>query len=170
VTRYKASITSIARRRVKHSPVFANPDVSMDDASSRKRPRPVVSCLRCRGKKLKCDRTTPCVNCTKALTAESCTYDRNGITLKMSTVERPQRVSSADIEPFNSLEDLQNRMTKVEELLGIARAHQSSETARIERSTPTTCLPLLGTVVAEGDRSQFHGQNDRITLLNQARQ
>jgi hypothetical protein len=88
----------------------------------------------------------------------------------MSKVERPQRVSSADIEPLNSLEDLQNRMAKVEELLGIARVHQSSATERIERSTPTTCLPLLGTVVAEGNRSQFHGQNDRITLLNQARQ
>jgi hypothetical protein len=56
----------------------------------------------------------------------------------------------------------------VEELLGVARAHQSSAITRIDRPTSTD-LPLLGMVVAEGDRSQYHGQNDRVTLLNQAR-
>jgi hypothetical protein len=42
--------------------------------SSRKRPRPVVSCLRCREKKLKCDRTLPCHNCTKSSRSSACTY------------------------------------------------------------------------------------------------
>jgi hypothetical protein len=140
----------------------------MDDASPPKRPRPVVSCLRCREKKLKCDRTTPCENCTKASIAETCTYNRNGITPDTSRVKRPRLSSTLDSAHLNSLEDLQHRMAKVEELLGVARAHQNSATTRVERPTSTS-LPLLGMVVAEGDRSQYHGQNDRVTLLNQAR-
>jgi hypothetical protein len=42
--------------------------------SSRKRPRPVVSCLRCREKKLKCDRVLPCHNCRKSSRSSACTY------------------------------------------------------------------------------------------------
>ncbi|KAG9193739.1 hypothetical protein G6011_03774 [Alternaria panax] len=140
----------------------------MDDASPPRRPRPVVSCLRCREKKLKCDRTTPCENCTKASIAETCTYNRGGIIPAASKVKRPRLSSTSESAPLNLLDDLQHRMAKVEELLGVARAHQSSATTRIEQS-PATDRPLLGMVVAEGDRSQYHGQNDRVTLLNQAR-
>ena len=141
----------------------------MDDASPPRRPRPVVSCLRCREKKLKCDRTTPCENCTKASIAETCTYNRSGIVPTASKVKRPRLSSTSDSAPLSLLDDLQHRMAKVEELLGVAHAHQSSATTRSERPTSTD-LPLLGMVVAEGDRSQYHGQNDRVTLLNQARE
>lgn len=134
----------------------------MDDASSRKRPRPVVSCLRCRDKKLKCDRTAPCENCVKASTANSCTYNRNGISPGKNDFSTPV-VNHA---PMGSLEDLQYRMAKVEELLGVARAHQNSVRV-VEKPAPATPLPLLGTVVVKGNRSHYHGQNDRITLLNQ---
>jgi hypothetical protein len=134
----------------------------MDDATSRKRPRPVVSCLRCRDKKLKCDRTAPCENCVKASTANTCTYNRNGI----SPAKYEQPTPTPSHAPIGSLEDLQYRMAKVEELLGVARAHQSS-TRAAEKPAPTTPLPLLGTVVMKGNRSHYHGQNDRITLLNQ---
>ena len=40
-----------------------------------KRPRPVLSCLECRGKKLKCSRTLPCVQCTKTGRASRCSYN-----------------------------------------------------------------------------------------------
>lgn len=134
----------------------------MEDATSRKRPRPVVSCLRCRDKKLKCDRTAPCENCVKASTANTCTYNRNGVSPAKQEFAAP--TSNA---PSNSLEDLQQRMAKVEELLGVARAHQQQSITRKERPAPTTPLPLLGTVVMKGNRSHYHGQNDRVTLLNQ---
>lgn len=46
--------------------------------TSRKRPRPVVSCLRCREKKLKCDRLSPCQNCTKVPGGRNeCTYNHD---------------------------------------------------------------------------------------------
>jgi hypothetical protein len=40
-----------------------------------KRPRPVLSCLECRRKKLKCSRTLPCIQCTKASHATHCSYN-----------------------------------------------------------------------------------------------
>ncbi|RMZ84918.1 hypothetical protein DV738_g20, partial [Chaetothyriales sp. CBS 135597] len=41
---------------------------------SAKRPRPVISCLECRRKKLKCDRTRPCQQCSKVHRADFCSY------------------------------------------------------------------------------------------------
>ncbi|RMZ90457.1 hypothetical protein DV736_g2305, partial [Chaetothyriales sp. CBS 134916] len=41
---------------------------------SSKRPRPVISCLECRRKKLKCDRTRPCQQCIKAHRVDFCSY------------------------------------------------------------------------------------------------
>lgn len=42
--------------------------------NSLKRPRPVISCLQCRRKKLKCDRTLPCQQCIKAKRADACSF------------------------------------------------------------------------------------------------
>lgn len=39
-----------------------------------KRPRPVLSCVECRRKKLKCDRLLPCEQCRKASQSAQCTY------------------------------------------------------------------------------------------------
>ena len=127
----------------------------MDELNPRKRPRPVVSCLRCRDKKLKCDRTSPCENCVKAQIADSCTYQRG---LNVVSKESPS-VSSANVNA-NVVEDLQSRLAKVEELLGIQNSKQSS-------SAGDPKPHAIGTVVAKGTRSIFHGQNDRTTLLNQ---
>lgn len=41
-----------------------------------KRPRPVISCLECRRKKLKCDRTYPCQQCLKIGHPGRCHYQR----------------------------------------------------------------------------------------------
>jgi hypothetical protein len=40
----------------------------------RKRPRPILSCLSCRRKKLKCDRNFPCGQCSKAGRNSNCTF------------------------------------------------------------------------------------------------
>jgi len=38
------------------------------------RPRPIVSCLSCRSRKLKCDREQPCQQCMRAGRASTCSY------------------------------------------------------------------------------------------------
>jgi Fungal specific transcription factor domain/Fungal Zn(2)-Cys(6) binuclear cluster domain len=52
-------------------------DSNNDDftsGNSLKRPRPVISCLDCRRKKLKCDRNLPCQQCVKGGRAASCSF------------------------------------------------------------------------------------------------
>lgn len=128
----------------------------MDEPNPRKRPRPVVSCLRCRDKKLKCDRSSPCENCVKAQIADSCTYQRG---LNMPSKES----SSVSMTTVNDVEDLKSRLAKVEELLGIRGSSHSTSNGSAESVKPHA----IGTVVVKGSRSIFHGQNDRTTLLNQ---
>jgi hypothetical protein len=129
----------------------------MDEINPRKRPRLIVSCLRCRHKKLKCDRVAPCENCIKASTPSTCTYSQNGRTTAKDTNE----ISA--VGTTNSLEGLQLRMAKVEELLGI-------NSRLLDGVNEVATSPhVLGTVIVKGNRSIYHGQNDRATLLNQVR-
>ncbi|KAL4969871.1 Zn(II)2Cys6 transcription factor [Aspergillus stella-maris] len=90
----------------------------------RPRPRPVISCLRCREKKLKCDRVTPCENCRKAGCVSTCEYrdgqgseKRTRLEPGLATAVHPFRVMSGT--DSDVIEDLQRRLKRVEELLAI---------------------------------------------------
>lgn len=165
--------------------------------SSRKRPRPVVSCLRCREKKLKCDRLLPCQNCTKIPGGSTeCTYNHDPT--KSIPKSRPATNSPGDRTPdlknaptlgnsvniiqsnnggVGVVEELQSRVARLEELLQVSgklsniqrSTSQSSPPHRISKRTnvPPRLIPGLCTLVVKGSRSRYHGQNDRITLLNQ---
>ncbi|KAI9036891.1 Zn2Cys6 transcription factor [Aspergillus affinis] len=165
---------------------------AMDDSQiSRKRPRPVVSCLRCREKKLKCDRLSPCVNCTKAACPAECTYsqgsgasDRPAKARRAPTstdaVTNDQHPDRRSEEPGNVgvsgiIEDLQQRVAKLEELLsvrsGSVNCNQvpgvSIPDVRDEIEESEVSVSLQGTVVVKGNRTRYHGQNTRGSLLKQ---
>jgi hypothetical protein len=132
----------------------------MDESNPRKRPRPVVSCLRCRHKKLKCDRTSPCENCIKASVADTCTYSRDGHVPTKDQLPFPNGTTTINTAT-GPVEDLQRRMAILEQLLGV-------------KSKPFDIVPdaelptrTIGTVLVKGNRSIYHGQSDRVTLLNQ---
>lgn len=86
----------------------------MDNGNeARKRPRPVVSCLRCRDKKLRCDRSIPCTNCAKVNIASDCVYNSQGI----QAARKQQRTISpendnADISSFTSKSDGVSRVRR----------------------------------------------------------
>ncbi|CEJ54176.1 hypothetical protein PMG11_00497 [Penicillium brasilianum] len=156
----------------------------MEISSSRKRPRPVVSCLRCREKKLKCDRAAPCQNCSKAGCRAECTY--NQLLQSSESLPKVKRVQlsterEGDDQQTQSrsgtgiIEDLQQRVVKLEELLAV-RPHAGNldpmRDALVQSSWPRsdstlTTSPSLGTLVVKGSRARYHGQNNRVTLLNQ---
>ncbi|ATZ55951.1 hypothetical protein BCIN_12g04950 [Botrytis cinerea B05.10] len=170
--------------------------------SSRKRPRPVVSCLRCREKKLKCDRLLPCQNCTKIPNGSAeCTYNHDPT--KSISKSRPTTHSPGDRTPdlkftpsvgnnsnviqgnggVGVVEELQSRVARLEELLQVtgklsniqklssqpSQPSQPSPTHKVSKRTnaPSRLIPGLCTLIVKGSRSRYHGQNDRITLLNQ---
>ena len=93
----------------------------------------------------------------KAQTADTCTYQRG-----LNTVSK-ESLSSVSTTTVNAVEDLQARLAKVEEMLGIRGGSQSTSNGTSNEVKPHA----IGTVVVKGSRSIFHGQNDRTTLLNQ---
>lgn len=66
---------------------MSEPD-PLTPATATKRSRPVISCLECRRKKLKCDRTQPCQQCVKIGRPSRCEYQ---------TGQEPE--PSADYQP-----------------------------------------------------------------------
>lgn len=180
----------------------------MDATQTRKRPRPVVSCLRCREKKLKCDRSMPCENCIKSGCSSDCMYNQSPASLDAlpkakranlgaETVDlHPDpRVESGRSAGVGLIEDLQLRLARLEELLSVrpsvnpgpSRDGSIRGARYVTSSAPACCAvltmcssphassitrsasppPFLGTVVVKGTRTRYHGQNNRISLLNQ---
>ncbi|KAJ6102075.1 hypothetical protein N7486_004502 [Penicillium sp. IBT 16267x] len=158
------------------------------EPQSRKRPRPVVSCLRCREKKLKCDRVAPCQNCVRGGFEAQCTYHQQPDSVdpqhsqpkskrvQIAEANEPEpRTQSAMGPTIGIVEDLQQRVLKLESLHA-GRPHPNNfgpirdvsvqnywHRPEISQSSSS----YLGTLVVKGSRSRYHGQNDRITLLNQ---
>jgi len=93
-----------------------------------KRPRPVLSCVQCRRKKLKCDRLLPCKQCDKAGSTALCTYN-----------SREESLSQAQLIDESEAESGQRRRKA-------ARAESTAEPH--ERGNPSR-LPSYTTVVAE---------------------
>ncbi|KAJ5656853.1 hypothetical protein N7507_008803 [Penicillium longicatenatum] len=155
------------------------------ESQSRKRPRPVVSCLRCREKKLKCDRVAPCQNCVRGGFEAQCTYHQQPDSVgpqhsqpkpkraKLAEANAPDRTLSMG-PSIGIIEDLQQRVLKLESLHAVRpRADNFSpiRDASVQDSWPRpeifqSSSSYLGTLVVKGSRSRYHGQNDRITLLN----
>ncbi|KAJ5364015.1 uncharacterized protein N7496_009728 [Penicillium cataractarum] len=156
----------------------------MEISPSRKRPRPVISCLRCREKKLKCDRAAPCQNCWKAGCRAECAYNQHPQSTeslpKAKRVQLSTERDGDDQQPHSRpgtgiIEDLQQRVVKLEELLAV-RPHAGNfgpiRDAPVQSSWPQSdstlsTAPFLGTLVVKGSRTRYHGQNNRVTLLNQ---
>ncbi|PKY03675.1 hypothetical protein P168DRAFT_270105 [Aspergillus campestris IBT 28561] len=170
---------------------YVSPVDLMDASQPRKRPRPVVSCLRCREKKLKCDRSMPCQNCTKSGCPSDCMYN-NQSPASQDVLPRAKRVhlgseavdqhadprgESGRNAGVGLIEDLQLRLAKLEDLLSVktpanlVSSRDGSVRGASPQSTgiaqPASPPPFQGTVVVKGTRTRYHGQNDRISLLNQ---
>jgi Fungal Zn(2)-Cys(6) binuclear cluster domain len=149
-------------------------------SESRKRPRPVVSCLRCRDKKLKCDRLLPCESCTKAGCTSQCKYtdhQSNKSARTSPALLTPQSPVAVNKKhdgnhPSSGLgliEDLRLRVSKLEEMLALSTPSLVGAAAspRLNVSGATSTGNVFGTLIVKGTRSRYHGQNDKITLLRQ---
>lgn len=66
--------------------------------SVRKRRRPAFSCTECRRRKVRCDRTKPCNQCTAHNLDTSCTYEETHRTVSTRGVSRPSPIGSGQRE------------------------------------------------------------------------
>ena len=80
----------------------------VQNSLKRQRPRPVISCLECRRKKLKCDRTIPCNQCKRSGRESACAY-QDGQVPEPSEAEPAKRPRENDnqhqVAETNSGED-----------------------------------------------------------------
>ncbi|KAF7897833.1 uncharacterized protein EAF01_008799 [Botrytis porri] len=74
--------------------------------ASRQRFKPQLSCTSCRTRKLKCDRNSPCNNCSKRDLSSSCTYIHNS----RAKISHAQRIREKP-------KDVQDRIQHLEELV-----------------------------------------------------
>ena len=159
------------------------------------RPRPVLSCVPCRHKKLKCNRESPCQQCERAQRSIDCTYNQNYLDPPAQTraSDEPElqrdrqsrggkrvRVdSTTELNGYNSqepvhiektgiIEDLQFRVANLERRLA-NEPHSSAPVRHCpdDRTAPSRGPSYMGTLSVEGTRSRYRGQYHRNTLLNQ---
>ncbi|TGO22556.1 hypothetical protein BPAE_0163g00170 [Botrytis paeoniae] len=91
--------------------------------ASRQRFKPQLSCTFCRTRKLKCDRNSPCNNCSKRDLSSSCTYIHNSrakISHAQRTREKPK--------------DVQDRIQHLEELV-VTLMKQAKDTTAPSKPT-----------------------------------
>lgn len=172
------------------SPVPENGTVKVPQ----KRPRPVLSCLECRRKKLKCSRTMPCAQCTKIGHGSRCSYNeyppagssvegvqdvscsedggtarkviRRKITELHEETGSPSQTSEAKL---GIIEDLQSRVERLENLI---TAHTPNLSHSRDRKPADSYLTkrrdvsFRGVVRLKDSRTRYHGQNQRVALLS----
>ncbi|KAJ0422013.1 hypothetical protein BJY00DRAFT_322844 [Aspergillus carlsbadensis] len=149
----------------------------MPDAEGqpRKRPRPIISCSRCREKKLKCDRLSPCENCKKADCPSDCSYQHD------SQVSKRPRLRDGDgtgcaldgrltLESASGrvgiIEGLQQRVKRLEDLLAVnphnppsvdAPSPNETSSAPSSNPTPSNVPSSNGTSDAPSSASPYPG-------------
>ncbi|EMR90137.1 putative fungal specific transcription protein [Botrytis cinerea BcDW1] len=84
--------------------------------ASRQRFKPQLSCTFCRTRKLKCDRNSPCNNCSKRDLSSSCTYIHNS----REKISNTQRIREKP-------KDVQDRIQHLEELV-VTLMNQAKDT------------------------------------------
>ncbi|KAI6088887.1 fungal-specific transcription factor domain-containing protein [Hypoxylon rubiginosum] len=144
-----------------------------------KRPRPVKSCLECRKRKLKCDRTSPCSQCQKAQRA--CRYAAEGEAVSLSDgsdVEVSERTAKRTRPVVNQepnqrganyaavLDDHATRLERLERhLSGSASSIAESSSTPAQRLAASS-LTIRGLTVKGGLRTRFFGQSSTRVLVN----
>ncbi|GME79088.1 unnamed protein product [Ambrosiozyma monospora] len=113
----------------------------------RKRNKPSLVCANCRRKKIKCDKQTPCHNCVKAGTTDTCTYSvrviRNPFNNKQEKMIVPLNlVNGENSEVDNVALQMQMQLLKeqvkvLEGILENKRRQSSPETAPTNSSNGT---------------------------------
>jgi Fungal Zn(2)-Cys(6) binuclear cluster domain len=160
-----------------------------------KRPRPVLSCLECRRKKLKCDRLLPCQQCRKSGRTALCAYssgtdpdsranesedgDREPKRVKKTpvterqVVQEPERNLELRVVPSRRsgvLEELQDRVARLEEVIGPhcqVPIGPPRDNDEQDRIDGSDINGIMKPI--SKSTSRYHARGRRMTLLSQAR-
>ncbi|KAA8642975.1 hypothetical protein EYZ11_007259 [Aspergillus tanneri] len=127
----------------------ANPTIV---PAKRRKPRPKLSCVPCRQKKLKCNRLHPCDNCIKYRRAYSCHY------VGAPGISNRQGIQS-------HLHDLEARIQQLSAVDAPSHPQPDPQTVAWEEPSEQTDLP--GTMLREHDGTIYRNPNHWQALLNE---
>ncbi|KAE9366592.1 hypothetical protein N431DRAFT_417394 [Stipitochalara longipes BDJ] len=162
---------------------------------SRPRPRPVLSCLRCRSRKIKCDRLLPCKQCTLTGHDSQCSYSlrpkaessssqsqNGGASVQISTnapmvnIEDPNSSSTAigqsqsSLEKVEDLLSLQKRIQTLERLYGNhSRGPTDSSTSKMasDAGGSSGCLLKIDAALSiKTSGPRYHSETYKKSLLH----
>lgn len=154
---------------VSPSPTSIAPGTPVVPETSRKRARPTKSCLECRRKKLKCDRTQPCMQCKKLAREALCIYvGRLDDTLNEGMYgdgESSNKRPRVEVSRLASWAE-RDHMDPQTESLGLL-SERSHITARQPRPDNDENLPVPpGKIYLHGPRSKYVGLGNRMALMD----
>lgn len=144
-------------------------------------PRPILSCLECRRKKLKCNRSLPnCDQCQKRRTTARCAYDAhelepNDVGKGSQSSPNARKKAKVDSSPgpgiasgnsdtnssgarLGIVEDLQARVGRLERLLTAKRHCPTKGQHDLECKTP-------GMLTIKGTGSRYHAMDQKIPMF-----
>jgi hypothetical protein len=157
----------------------------------RPRPRPVLSCLRCRSRKIKCDRLVPCKQCTSTGHDRECSYNdrpkpEGGSRTVNGSISRQTPTAASIIDVGNSnhqpaiappttsqgtttlitLISLQERLQKLEQLCA-TQSHAPVKTSYCENAATETGRSLLqveGRMSIKTSGPRYHSESYKKSL------
>lgn len=177
---------------------MSEPDSSALGIAPTKRPRPVISCLECRRKKLKCSRTHPCQQCIKIGRPGRCEYQAgqepeanvNYLPAHPVSSKRPRllpplnstgpetslnRTDAGKQAPLVAaqgvVEDLQQRVARLEQAL-LAGKQPSNDSSLLSLPSPDELYPMnaIEDSTSLTNSSQLSSQfSDACTLMTKLR-
>ncbi|KAF5006502.1 hypothetical protein FDECE_7123 [Fusarium decemcellulare] len=111
-------------------------------SSKRRRDKPILSCAFCRGRKLRCNRQSPCNACLRRGKPEECIY---------STSEQ-ERKDAIDYRPHARGQTARQRITRLESLLTEMRGMAQGPSQTLDKTTfPSEALDGTGSSSAPVD-------------------
>jgi hypothetical protein len=159
----------------------------------RPRPRPVLSCLRCRSRKIKCDRLVPCKPCTLTGHDRECAYNdqpksevssravNGSISRQSLTATSIIDVGNSNYQPpitpptisqgttmFKTLISLQERLQKLEQLC-TTQSHAPVKISHRENVAIETSPPLLqveGRMSIKTSGPRYRSESYKKSLLH----
>ncbi|KAI2616307.1 fungal-specific transcription factor domain-containing protein [Hypoxylon sp. NC1633] len=142
---------------------------------SRRRDKPVLSCTFCRGRKLRCDRQSPCGGCVRRGKAIECTY----------TSSEQERKDAVDYRPHTRGQQARQRVAHLENLVIEMRnmlqspSQPSDDTASrstaLSNSGPSLAPPVdhvtddMGRLRLTEHQAVYTGSSHWVTILDDIR-
>lgn len=133
------------------------------------RPRPIVSCLSCRSRKLKCDREQPCQQCMRAGRASTCSYASGTGTppdssrLSADARSSPRNESSHLDKPPPSSSKAQWRPSPISNLLDNSDRVDDSSIRSRERPVGAPPPDACSRFAPPAERLKINGNQTRYT-------